>query len=357
MAFIINRRTRTNATATVTGALPAGALLVTDLWPNASQRNQIYDPVALGPQYCNPPEAPTPAQINQHLGETSVNQTIASSGGLGLLAFLLMNVDRSGATDNLTVNEAVACTTSVLTQAEGGGVLTVAQVNVLLAAAVNTQDATAGAGTVLNPTVTAFDYLRILAGYEWTLASGLPFQTRASATITINPAVIAPGDTVTITVPVAGAQVLTAGVDFVLGPDLAANLAAAINAVAALTPGIPAPPQADGVNAAAAGNVVTLRATLGGNTGNTIGLATSNPAGFILSGATFANGTQNLTTAAQNQANFGAFRHIPDADSSLADSCLNGTLATLRDPALSLFGAANPEPVVQVYNGDGTVFV
>jgi hypothetical protein len=249
----------------------------------------------------------------------------------------------------------------VIAQAEAGGVLTTAGVNVILGATVNTLDASVGAGaTVLNATAPPVDYLRILAGYDWTLASGLPFQTRARATITLVNGVIAPGDTVTVTVPNAGAQVLTAGVSFVIDPlsgaGTAVNLAAAINAVAALTPGNPAPPQADGVRASASGAVVTLTATLGGNTGNTIALGTSNPAGFTLP-ATFAGGLMNVTTAAQNQANFGAFRHIPDVDSSLADSALNGVLSRLRDPALSLFGAANPEPVVQVYNGNGTVFV
>ena len=70
---------------------------------------------------------------------------------------------------------------------------------------------------------------------------------------------------------------------------------------------------------------------------------------------TLANGAQQFLTAALNQANFGAFRHIPDTDSSLADSLLNGTLATMRDATLSLFGAAAAEPVVQVYTGTGTV--
>ena len=357
MAFIINRRTRTNATATATGALPSGALQVTDLWPNVSQRNQIYSPVGLGPQYCNPPEKVVPTEFIQHLGETVVNQTVNSSGGLGLLAYLLMNVDRGGSGDNLTFFEALACQDAIITQAEAGGSLQLGVVNAIIDAVVTGMDASV-AGTVFNATASTFDYLRILAGYKWTLASGTPFQTRASATITINNAAIVAADTVTITVG-AGAQVLTEGVDFTTGATAAAtatSLATAINAVAALTPGFPAPPQADGVRASASGGVVTLRATLGGTSGNAIALATGNVAAFVLSGATFAGGAQILTSTAQNQAAFGAFRHIPDVDSSLAGSCLNGTLARLRDPALSLFGAANPEPVVQVYNGDGSVF-
>ena len=286
MAFIINRRNRTNPTATITGAIPPGVLQAQDLWPNASQRNQIYDPVANGPQYCNAPERVIPQDLFPY-GARTLHRTITASGGAGLVNWLLMNVGRGAAqNDNLTLAEAAACANAIVAIAEAGTALTGGAggtVSLACAAAVTLLDADAtAAGTRLLGAGVPVDYLRILAGYDWSLQQGIAFSVPASATITVDTTTLGGGETVTITVPsAAGAQVFTvgggappqfAGVGLA-NAVCAANLAAAINAQPALSSAT----LVDGVRASniPGSNIVTLTATLGGNTPNTTALATT----------------------------------------------------------------------------------
>ena len=93
MAFIVNVRTAQNPIALAAGIVASASLQVTDLWPNISQRNQIYDPRGLGPFYCN----------------QAANNAVPVAGGVttaaveGLTAYLIANlVDVAAGNFNIT---------------------------------------------------------------------------------------------------------------------------------------------------------------------------------------------------------------------------------------------------------------
>lgn len=115
---------------------------------------------------------------------------------------------------------------------------------------------------------------------------------RATATNTLTFASIANNDTVTIAGTVLTCVTGTpAGPQFKKvtdGPTTAANLAAAINANAALS---------KLVLATSAGSVVTLTCLIAGTIGNLITQATSNGTGFVLSSATLLTGAGGAETA------------------------------------------------------------
>ena len=119
---------------------------------------------------------------------------------------------------------------------------------------------------------------------------------RAFGTITVaDPVTLADGDTVTVDGTALTAR-LAPGLptEFLLDPASAINTAASLATVATA--------QVATITASAAGTtIVTVKATTPGVAGNAITLATSNPAGAILSGATLSGGDDRPNKPSQNQ--------------------------------------------------------
>jgi len=165
MPFICKRRSD----------IPNGVLQVTDLWPNASQRNQSIDPKPQGPRYVSAPVSNTVA-----LSSTGATQRYFGTAQSGLAAYIIANV-ATGAGAAFTPAQANAAATALIAAMAAGSVLNLAAINVILAAAAAGSALTAGGST---GAVT--DVLRILAGATYTVPAGTVVQIPVS---TFNPQV------------------------------------------------------------------------------------------------------------------------------------------------------------------------
>lgn len=155
MPFICKRRTD----------IPNGVLQVTDLWPNASQRNQSIDPKPQGPRYVSAPVSNT--IVLASTGATQRNFGFAQSG---LSAYIIANV-ATGAAAAFTPAQADVASAALIAAMGTGAVLNLAAINVILAAAAAGSALTAGGST---GAVT--DILRILSGASYTVPAGTVVQ-------------------------------------------------------------------------------------------------------------------------------------------------------------------------------------
>lgn len=182
MAFIVNLRTPFNAVAGATGAIPNSTLQLTDLWPNKSQRNQIYDPVGLGPHYVNRCDtgnaliATSPVVVPPTV---VANATTAARASLA--AYFIANVDNAAGGTNITSAQAFssagATVDSVFTGATRPGDTAVGstELNAILASvAVGTVFHTTGGMTVAQHVI---NVLSILSGATFTLPAGTANNT------------------------------------------------------------------------------------------------------------------------------------------------------------------------------------
>jgi hypothetical protein len=152
MPFIAMRRTD----------IPNGVLQVTDLWPNTSLRNMIYDPSGQT-KYVN-------RFTTDALSALAANRT--TSTFTGLAAYLIDHV--IDAVSNVTITVAVANATAnaLVTRLNAGQTLTSANINTALTAN-GVSNAGAGTGIAAAPSDgTVVDILRIVAGWEYVLPSG-----------------------------------------------------------------------------------------------------------------------------------------------------------------------------------------
>lgn len=163
MPFICLRRTD----------IPNGTLQITDLWPNASQRNQSIDPQPQGPRYQSAPVTNTVV-----LSSTGATQRFFATAQSGLAAYLVANV-ATGAGAALTPAQATTAATNLITRMRSGLVMALADINTILAAAAAGSALTAGGST---GAVT--DVLRILSGATYTVPAGTVVQVPVS---TFNP--------------------------------------------------------------------------------------------------------------------------------------------------------------------------
>lgn len=146
-----------------------GVLQVTDLWPNASQRNASIDPQPQGPRYVS---APTTATVI--LSSTGATQRYFGTAQSGLAAYLVANV-ATGAGAALTPAEANTAAAGLVAAMVAGAPLALANINVILAAAAAGSALTAGGST---GAVT--DVLRILSGATYTVPAGTVVQVPVS---------------------------------------------------------------------------------------------------------------------------------------------------------------------------------
>lgn len=163
MPFICKRRSD----------IPNGVLQVTDLWPNASQRNQSIDPKPQGPRYVSAPVSNTVV-----LSSTGATQRYFATAQSGLAAYIIANV-ATGAGAAFTPAEANAAAAALIAAMAAGSALNLAAINVILAAAAAGSALTAGGSTGA-----VADVLRILAGATYTVPAGTVVQIPVS---TFNP--------------------------------------------------------------------------------------------------------------------------------------------------------------------------
>jgi hypothetical protein len=152
-----------------------GILQVTDLWPNASQRNQSIDPQPQGPRYVSAPVSNTVT-----LSSTGATQRYLATAQSGLAAYIIANV-ATGAAAAFTPAQADAAAAALIAAMGTGAVLNLAAINVILAAAAAGSALTAGGST---GAVT--DILRVLSGATYTVPAGTIVQIVVS---TFNPQV------------------------------------------------------------------------------------------------------------------------------------------------------------------------
>ncbi len=136
-----------------------GSVMVTDLFPNESQRNTSIDPVGAGPIYIRQVDLGAQGSLRSVLKTDSAGVITFVNQASGLIAFLLKNVQSGANNDALTLGEATVGAKAILALVRSGAVLNLAAINGIL------DDATVGgAGTDLSTHSSVSELLRVLAG-------------------------------------------------------------------------------------------------------------------------------------------------------------------------------------------------
>lgn len=157
-----------------------GSVMVTDLFPNESQRNTALDPVGAGPIYVR--------QIN--LGTSGSKRAVLRNvGGVitfdraseGLVAFLLRNVESGAGGDALTLSEAITGAEAIISSVRAGAVLDLAAVNAILAL-----PAVGGLATDINLHSSVEDLMRVLAGETYLVPVGSQIEAGGAFTPDLN---------------------------------------------------------------------------------------------------------------------------------------------------------------------------
>lgn len=136
-----------------------GSVMVTDLFPNESQRNTALDPVGAGPIYIRQINLGTSGSTRSVLRDNGAGVITFDRASEGLVAFLLRNVESGLNGDALTLSEAITGAESIISTVRAGGALDLASVNALLEI-----NAVGGAGTDLSTHSSVEDLMRVLAG-------------------------------------------------------------------------------------------------------------------------------------------------------------------------------------------------
>ena len=198
MPFILARRSE----------IQNGSIQVTDLFPNASQRNLVNDPVGQGPFYVRVP----------NIGATGATRPIIATDGAGalsflrkcngLVAYLIATVEadpggNGGAGPALTVVQAEAAANLILARVRAGQTLQIGDINTILSDATVANGATDLDGASVggsNSTGSLLEVLAILAGEDYIISGGVDIQTGAGAkAIVLSPGVL--GTTMRTLVP------------------------------------------------------------------------------------------------------------------------------------------------------------
>lgn len=143
--------------------IPNGVLQVLDLWPNTSQRNQIYDPPGQS-KYIRLPENDTVA--------VSSNVTLAEYAGVA--AWLIDTIEDSGDGGALSASQANTIAAAVLARMRTGAAMTTSAVNTVI------QLTVAASGIGVGASVgTLAQLLEILAGGNYVVPAGTGANTGA----------------------------------------------------------------------------------------------------------------------------------------------------------------------------------
>ena len=149
-----------------------GSVMVTDLFPNESQRNTALDPQGAGPIYIRQIDAGTRGAFRSVLSATNGGADISFlREARGLVAYLLYNVQVGAAGPALTLEEATEIASLLISEVRTGGVLDLAAINAILGgvAAGATLTANTSTGSVSG-------LLRVLSGETYVVPAGSPIQ-------------------------------------------------------------------------------------------------------------------------------------------------------------------------------------
>ncbi len=141
--------------------IPDGAIQITDLSPNTSQKSAVYEPGLGQTGYLGP------YSQNDTLAALVANATVAEYQGLA--AYLIDHVQDAVSGVTITVAVANAAAVGIIAIKDAGGSLALAAVNAALVAG------GAGAGTTLTSSggnASLTDILKILSGAVYTLPAG-----------------------------------------------------------------------------------------------------------------------------------------------------------------------------------------
>lgn len=163
MPFILARRSE----------IQNGSVQITDLFPNASQRNLVNDPVGQGPFYVRVPNIGATGRTRPFIKTNANGSTEFLQSCNGLVAYLIANVeaDVGGADDALTVPEAEEIANGILARVRAGQTLTLANINAVCNGVSNASGLDQG-----NSTGSVSEVLSILAGEDYTVNGGVPIQ-------------------------------------------------------------------------------------------------------------------------------------------------------------------------------------
>ena len=142
-----------------------GSVMVTDLFPNESQRNTAIDPVGAGPIYVRQVDLGVKGKYRAILS-TTANVISFARESRGLVAFLIKNVAH-GAGDALTVAEATFGANLILAEVRDGNALPAIAINGIL-----TNINVGGAGTDIEANSTVSELVRVLSGETYIVKAG-----------------------------------------------------------------------------------------------------------------------------------------------------------------------------------------
>ena len=144
-----------------------GSVMVTDLFPNESQRNTAIDPVGAGPIYVRQVDLGVKGKYRAILS-TTANVISFARESRGLVAFLIKNVEAGGANgDALTVAEATIGANLILAEVRDGNALPAIAINGIL-----TNINVGGAGTDIEANSTVSELIRVLSGETYIVKAG-----------------------------------------------------------------------------------------------------------------------------------------------------------------------------------------
>ena len=142
-----------------------GSVMVTDLFPNESQRNTAIDPVGAGPIYVRQVDLGVKGKYRAILS-TTANVISFARESRGLVAFLIKNVAH-GAGDALTVAEATFGANLILAEVRDGNALPAIAINGIL-----TNINVGGAGTDITANSSVSELVRVLSGETYIVKAG-----------------------------------------------------------------------------------------------------------------------------------------------------------------------------------------
>jgi hypothetical protein len=149
-------------------------LQVTDLWPNTSQRNGVYDPIGQSGYLAYHAQNDTVALTNDG------GVMDATADYVGLAAYLVCRVDDiTGGHHAPAAADANAAATAILARVRQGLALTTAGINTAIQTVAGL--ATSGITGTGNSTATVEEILRILGGEVFRVAATTPVSAGANA--------------------------------------------------------------------------------------------------------------------------------------------------------------------------------
>ena len=143
-----------------------GSVMITDLFPNASQRNTSIDPPASGPIYVRQVDLGVQG-LHRVVLKTTAGVVSFVNEAKGLVPFLLKNVASGANGDALTIGEATVGAKAILNLVRTGVAVDLASVNAILELAT-----VGGAGTDLSANSTIEELVRVLAGETYLVPAG-----------------------------------------------------------------------------------------------------------------------------------------------------------------------------------------